>query len=106
MTKISEKEFAKLCMGIDADRDVIIKHNPLGSDEEILLWMLMSVLISFLSLDEKEQPCFPGKPNADVYRDAILFVLKDRTIDDFDVEIHLRKLVGAVEDQSTAENGE
>ena len=97
MTKISEKDFEKICVGIDADRDVIIKHNPLGSDEEILLWMLMSVLISFLSLNEKEQPCFPGKPNADVYRDAIRFVLKDRMTEKFDIEIHLRKFVGTVE---------
>ena len=45
MTKISEAEFARIVNGIVEDRVAIIKHNPLGSDEEILLWMLLSCLI-------------------------------------------------------------
>lgn len=84
MTKISEAEFARICDGIREDRESIIKHNPIGTDEEILLWMLLSCLISYLNLTEIETPCFNGKPDAAVYRDAILFVLKGRLLNDFD----------------------
>lgn len=83
MTKITEAEFARICNGIYEDRDSIIKHNPLGPNEEILLWMLLSCLISYLNLSEIETPCFTGKPDAKIYRDAILFVLKERRTDDF-----------------------
>ncbi len=93
MNKISEKEFAHLCEGIDADRDKIWKHNPIGAMDETLLWMLLSVLISYLSLSEIETPCFTGLPTAETYRDAILFVLKDRKLDDFDANLHLEKLI-------------
>ncbi len=86
MTRISEAEFARICDGIREDRESIVKHNPLGTDEEILLWMLLSCLISYLNLSELETPCFTGVPNADTYRDAILFVLKDRRVGDFDLE--------------------
>lgn len=93
MTKISEAEFARICNGIDEDREIIIKHNPIGSsDEEILLWMLLSVLISYLSLDEKEIPCFPNSTNLETYRQAILFILKDRKTEDFEVEKYLEIL--------------
>lgn len=92
MTKISEKEFVRLCDGIREDRETIIKHNPIGSDEEILLWMLLSVLISYLSLDEKEIPCFPSSTSLETYRQAILFTLAERKIEDFDVEKYLRNL--------------
>ena len=78
MSKISENEFARICRGIYEDRGVICQHNPLGTHEEILLWMLLSCLISYLSLSEIETPCFTGKPDAETYRTAILFVLKDR----------------------------
>ncbi len=84
MTKITETEFAKICRGIREDRGVIIKHNPLGTDKEILLWMLMSVLISFLNISETETPCFSGKPDENTYRDAISFILKNRKAVDFD----------------------
>ena len=50
MACISETRFAEICDGIRADRDVIIKHNPIGTEDEILLWMLLSCLISYLSL--------------------------------------------------------
>ena len=83
MTKITEAEFARICNGIYEDRDSIIKHNPLGPNEEILLWMLLSSLMSYLNLSEIETPCFTGKPDAKIYRDAILFVLKERRTDDF-----------------------
>lgn len=92
MNKISEQEFAKICRGIDEDREIIIKHNPLGTREEILLWMLMSCLHSYLSLSDLETPCFNGKPNAETYKDAILFILKNRKTEDFDEEIYLLDL--------------
>lgn len=102
MTKISETEFAKLCTGINSDKEIIIKHNPLGSDEEILLWMLMSVLISYLSIEEKEQPCFPGKPDASTYRDAIKFVLRERKAEGFDEDAYLNALVVTQSDSGIA----
>jgi len=94
MTKISEAEFARIVDGIIEDRETIIKHNPLGTDEEILLWMLLSVLVSYLNLSEIESPCFTGMPDAETYRNAILFVLAERRSDDFAVEKHLAKIAG------------
>ena len=93
MTKISEKEFARLCDGIYEDRDAIWKHNPIGSMEETLLWMLLSILISYLSLSDIETPCFTGLPTAQTYHQAILFIINDRKIDDFDTEKYLEKLI-------------
>ena len=81
MTKITEAEFARLVAGILEDSETIIKHNPLGTEEEILLWMLLSVLNSYLNLTEIETPCFTGTPNAETYREAIKFVLTDRKAD-------------------------
>ncbi len=91
MNKISEREFARICEVIIQDRETICKHNPIGSEEEILLWMLLSCLISYLSLSEVETPCFTGMPDAKTYRNAILFVLKDRKIDNFDTEEYLQR---------------
>jgi hypothetical protein len=90
--KLSEAEFARIVSGIREDRESIIKHNPLGTDEEILLWMLLSCLISYLNLSDVETPCFNGKPDAQTYRDAIVFVLKDRRSDDFEPEKYLIEL--------------
>ena len=87
--KISESEFKKICKGISEDREIICKHNPIGTEEETLLWMTLGALITLLSLDDKETPCFPGKPTAETYREAISFVLKDRKIDKFDEETYL-----------------
>lgn len=96
MSSITEKEFAGICQGIYEDRESICKHNPLGTQDEILLWMLLSCLISYLNLTEIETPCFTGKPTAETYRDAILFVLKDRKSDQFEAEYHLRDLTTKV----------
>ena len=93
MTTISEAEFARICAGIVADRDSIIKHNPIGPDDEILLWMLLSCLTVYLNLTEMETPCFTGKPSAQTYRDAILFVLNERRADKFDPDLLLGELV-------------
>lgn len=92
MSRISEAEFARICSGIYDDRRVIRKHNPVGTEEETLFWMLLSCLISYLSLSEIETPCFTGMPNAETYRQAILFILKDKKTEDFDADIYLNKL--------------
>lgn len=89
MTKISEQEFARICEGIYEDRRIIQKHNPIGSPDEILLWMLLSCLVSYLNLSDLETPCFTGKPNAETYREAILFILKDRKMQNFDEKKYL-----------------
>ena len=90
--RISESEFARIVRGIVEDRETIIKHNPIGTREEILLWMLLSCLASYLSLTDLESPCFTGKPDAATYRQAILFVLTDRKEDDFDAESILDRI--------------
>lgn len=92
MTKISEEEFARICAGISEDGESIFRHNPIGTREETLFWMLLSVLVSYLSLSELETPCFNGKPTVETYRQAILFVLRDRKTEDFDAEEYLVKL--------------
>ncbi|CAN5564352.1 hypothetical protein BH18ACI3_BH18ACI3_19240 [soil metagenome] len=91
--KLSEQEFEKLCSGIYFDRESILNHNPIGTREEILLWMLMSCLICYLSLEEIEIPCFTGIPDTATYRTAILFILRDRKSPDFNPEIYLDKLL-------------
>jgi hypothetical protein len=90
--KISEAEFARICEGLKRDRESIVKHNPIGTEGEIMLWMLLSCLASYLSLSETETPCFNGKPDAKTYRDAVLFVMKDRKANDFDVNRYLDDL--------------
>ncbi|MDI1240751.1 MAG: hypothetical protein PSX80_02375 [bacterium] len=93
MTCISETRFIEICEGIRSDRDLIIKHNPIGSEEEILLWMLLSCLISYLSVTDQETPCFTGVPDANAYRDAILFVLDSRREDRFDAKPHIDRML-------------
>lgn len=93
MGTISESEFKRICEGILADRESIIRHNPLGSDSEILLWMLLSSLAIYLSLAENETPCFSRVPDERTYREAILFVLRGRALPDFDPEPYLDRLV-------------
>ena len=92
MTTISESEFARICDGINEDRESIIKHNPIGPPDEILLWMVLSCLISYLNLSDVETPCFNNKPDAETYRNAIHFVLKERQANGFDVDLYLTKL--------------
>lgn len=93
MTKISEREFKRICNGIGEDREMICRHNPIGTAEETVLWMLLSCLISYLNLSEIETPCFNGKPDAETYRNAILFILKDRKTENFDTEKYLNQLI-------------
>jgi hypothetical protein len=93
MNKISEKEFARLCAEIYRDRASIYKHNPIGTFEESLLWMLLGCLNSYLSLTEIETPCFTGKPNAETYEKAILFVLENRKTENFEAAIYMKKLL-------------
>ena len=92
MQQISEEEFARLCRGISEDGDLIYKHNPIGTRDETLLWMLLSVLISYLSLSEQENPCFTGVPTAETYRTAISFVLRERMNPPFDEKEYLDEL--------------
>lgn len=94
MDRISELELDDIVNGILADRELIIKHNPMGTNEEIVLWMLMSCLVSYLSLDGTETPCFTGRPDAETYRQAIRFILDLRRESDFEVEPYLAKLSG------------
>ena len=91
--KLSEDEFARICDGIRADRESIIKHNPIGSPDEILLWMLLSCLVSYLNLSDLETPCFTGRPDAETYSSAISFVLKDKMEVAFEVGNHLDKML-------------
>ena len=93
MTRISETEFVRICDGIYEDREKILEHNPIGTRKEVLLWMLLSCLNSYLSLIELEMPRFTGVPNESTYRDAILFVLRDRKSSDFDASQYLDKLI-------------
>ena len=94
MATISEKEFADICRGIDEDRASIIKHNPLGTESETLLWMLLNTLVSYLSLSEIETPCFTGSPDEATYLNAIGFVLNGRRQPDFDPGVHIDRLIG------------
>ena len=91
--RISEAEFARIVDGIYEDRESIIKHNPIGGEDVILLWMLLSCLVSYLNLTDVETPCFPGKPSAETYREAITFILKDRRSEMFDPAAHLDRLI-------------
>ena len=93
MTAISEDEFQRICAGIYEDRELILQHNPIGTREETLFWMLLSCLVSYLSLSDIETPCFTGRPDAETYREAILFVLKGRQTGNFDAEKYLNELV-------------
>jgi len=88
---ITEQEFALICGGIYEDRELICRHNPIGTREKTLLWMLLSCLISYLSLSEIETPCLTGMPTAETYREAILFILKNKQTD-FEAEKYLDSL--------------
>lgn len=93
MTCISKARFAEICEGIREDRELIIRHNPIGTGEEILLWMLLSCLVSYLSLTDQDTPCFTGKADARTYREAILYVLEGKMEDQFDPERYLDKMI-------------
>jgi hypothetical protein len=93
MTEITEAEFTKIVVGILDDRVSIVRHNPIGTDEETLLWMLMSSLVVYLSLNEMETPCFTGRPDAKTYRDAIEFILRGRKANEFDARPLIDKLL-------------
>ncbi|MFL6468813.1 MAG: hypothetical protein ACJ72Z_12715 [Pyrinomonadaceae bacterium] len=93
MTKISEAEFGRICEGIRTDREAIVKHNPMGTEREILLWMLLGVLVSFLNLTEMETPCFTSIPDEKTYRDAVIFVLKGRMETIFDPNEYINRAI-------------
>lgn len=93
MACITEAKFAEICEGIHIDRQSIVLHNPIGTEEEVLLWMLLSCLVTYLSLSDNETPCFTGMPDADTYRTAIRFVLNGRREAEFDAEPHIEKML-------------
>lgn len=93
MPSISKLEFERLCAGIAEDREIIIKHNPIGTDNEVLLWMLLNCLSSYLSLSDQEMPCFTDRPDVTTYREAILFVLRGRAEGGFEPGTYIDKLL-------------
>ena len=95
MTTITEAEFLRIFNGILDDADMIHKHNPIGTRSETLLWMLMSCLVTYLNLSELETPCFSGRPNADTYREAIVFIVEARQAERFEIGSHLNRLENA-----------
>ena len=101
MSTISEAEFSRIVEGIRNERESIIKHNPIGTDEEVLLWMLLGCLASYLSLAELETPCFNGKPDAGTYREAVLFVLRGRMDPVFDPDRYLDRVSEKGEGRAT-----
>lgn len=92
MDRITEAELRRMIDGIFEDKKQIIRHNPMGTDEEILLWMLLNSLVMYLSLSDLETPCFTGRPDAKTYRDAIEYVLRDRTVGEFETAELVGKL--------------
>lgn len=92
MATINEGEFLRIAQGVEEDRKVIIRHNPIGTPAETLLWMLMSCLVSYLSLSDNETPCFTGRPDADTYKEAIRFILRNHAEPKFDPEATLDRL--------------
>lgn len=79
--------------GIVEDRESIHRHNPIGTEEESLLWMLMGCLINYLGLEDAEIPCFPGRPTADTYRQAIDFIISRHREGEFEAVDYL-KMIG------------
>ena len=92
MATISERDFVRIVEGVIADRESIFRHNPIGTEEETLLWMVMSCLINFLGLTDKEIPCFPGTPTAETYRQAITYIVAEHGESPFDPTEHLKKI--------------
>ena len=88
---MTEAELERLVDGIVADREVIVRSNPIGTPEEILLWMLLGCLVSYLDLSETETPCFSGVPTAETYREAIEFVIRNRRNGEFVAAPYLDK---------------
>ena len=89
MVGITEREFQALCDSVLAEREAILRHNPMGTPEETLLWMLLGVLISYLSLDASETPCFPGRTGSGAFRSAILQIVAQKRTEDFDARPYL-----------------
>ena len=94
MATITKSEFEQLCEEIRKDREKIITHNPIGTREETLLWMLLSVLISYLSIEANEAPCFTGVPDSTTYKNAIDFVLAVRKASDFETGPIIERMLG------------
>ncbi len=92
MGKISERDFVRIVDGVVEDCESICRHNPIGTEEETLLWMVMSCLINFLGLSDNEIPCFPGGSTSSTYRQAIEFIAREYGETAFDAATHLDKI--------------
>ncbi len=95
VTKISEAEFSRIVEGLLDDADLIVKHNPIGTRDETLMWMLLSCLLSYLSIADDQAPCFTGRPDAATYAEAIRFIVRPRQAESFDVDQYLSRLSAA-----------
>ncbi len=95
MRSLTQAELDRITAAIFEDRESIIRHNPIGTEKEVLLWMLLGCLVSYLSLSEIETPCFTAKPDADTYVDAIRYILRQRKTPDFDSEPYISRLLSA-----------
>jgi hypothetical protein len=93
MVLITENRFRVICSGIRDDREIILKHNPIGTPDETLLWMLLGCLTVYFGLTDAETPCFTGTPDAKAYRDAINFVLQKRREDSFNAERYIDEML-------------
>lgn len=93
MVLITEARFRTICEGIREDREVILRHNPIGTPEETLLWMLLGCLTAYFGLTDAETPCFTGTPDVDAYRDALEFVLRKRRDADFSAERYIDEML-------------
>ena len=93
MAAISEQEFGRIVEQIWLDREKIYQFNVNAPHNEVLLWMLLSCLISYLNLSDAETPCFPGAPTAETYRQAILHVLRERQESPFAPDKYLNILM-------------
>lgn len=94
MSRLKRSEFLRIAEGVRRDRETIIKHNSIGSDEEILLWMLMSCLINYLGLEGNEVPCFPGPTNSETYKKAIMFIVANTCEEEIEFEDVFEGLIG------------
>lgn len=89
---MTEMQFDRIINGIIEDRETIIKHNPIGTPEETLLWMLLGALVSYLSVPDNEMPCFTGIPDSVTYRNAIKHILAGRLNNQIDIDERLNRL--------------
>lgn len=92
METITEQEFKTLCDDLYRDRDEIYPFNPNVTHREALLWMLLGILVSLLSVPILEQPSVYGGTNSDPYGTAVIELVLQRASPEFDPETYLKEL--------------